>query len=105
MTGFAIMSMTGFAILSTTVADAAAAGILARALIEAGLAACVQVVPITSVYRWQVELVEASEQSLSCKIAANDYDAVAAAIRARHAYQVPEIVMTPIVAGDPPYLA
>ena len=97
--------MTGYAIVSTTIGGEAEARTLARTLIEQRLGACVQIVPITSVYRWDGAIEEASEQLLFCKIADTDYPQVEAAIHAVHPYDVPEIVMTPITAGHAPYLA
>ena len=97
--------MTGFAVVSTTVADAAAAEAMARALVAARLAACVQILPVRSVYRWQGAVEAAGEHLLLCKIAERDFDRVARAIRARHGYEVPELVMTPITGADAPYLA
>ena len=93
-----------FAIVTTTLGGADAARLMARALVEARLAACVQIMPIASVYRWEGAIEEAPEQLLLCKIMAADFPAVEAAIRARHGYDVPEIVMSPIVAGHAPYL-
>ena len=97
--------MTGYAIVSTTIGGEAEARTLARTLIEQRLGACVQILPITSVYRWDGAVEEASEQLLLCKIADTDYPQVEAAIRAVHPYDVPEIVMTPITAGHAPYFA
>ncbi len=96
--------MTGFAVVSTTVADASEARDLAKALVEARLAACVQIMPVTSAYRWEGAVAESAEQLLACKIAVADFDAVVSAIRAKHTYDVPEIVMTPIIAGARSYL-
>ena len=78
---------------------------MARALVEARLAACVQITPVASLYRWDEKIEEASEHRLDCKIAAADFAAVEAAIRARHGYDVPEIVMVAIAAGSAGYLA
>ena len=96
--------MTGFAIVSTTTSSLEEARDLARALVEARLAACVQTLPIESVYRWKEAVETASEHLLLCKIAATDFPVAEAAIRARHSYDVPEIVMAPITAGHQPYL-
>lgn len=77
---------------------------MARALVEARLAACVQIMPVVSVYRWDNKVEEAAEHLLLCKIAASEFPAVEAAIREQHGYDVPEIVMTAIVEGAAPYL-
>lgn len=90
--------------VSTTVGSEADAKAMARALVEARLAACVQIMPVTSVYRWEGSLEETAEHLLLCKIAAADFAAVEAAIRTRHGYDVPEIVLTEIAAGSAPYL-
>ena len=97
--------MTGFGMVSTTVGSATEARAMARALVEGRLAACMQIMPVASVYRWDGQVEEAAGHLLLCKIAAADFSAVAAAIRARHGYDVPEIVMTEIAAGSEAYLA
>ena len=90
--------------LTTTVGSRDEAKSLARALVESRLAACVQTMPIDSTYRWQGAVEKASEHLLICKIRSADYAAVEAEIRMRHAYEVPEIVAVPIVAGSASYL-
>ena len=95
---------TAFAVLTTTLADAEAATALARALVEAKLAACVQIAEVRSLYRWQGAVTEDAEHRLDAKIAAADFAAVCAFIRERHPYEVPEIVMVPLAAADRPYL-
>jgi periplasmic divalent cation tolerance protein len=78
---------------------------LARALVEKRLAACVQIMPIESVYTWEKKVEEAAELLLFCKIKRADYDDVATAIRAVHSYATPEIVLIPIETGSADYLA
>jgi periplasmic divalent cation tolerance protein len=92
--------------VTTTIADRAGAEALARSAVEARLAACGQVVgPITSVYRWEGAVETAAEWMVVFKTT----QAVAAAlvdhVRARHPYRVPEVVVTPVVDGNPAYLA
>jgi periplasmic divalent cation tolerance protein len=90
----------------TTAASEEEAGRIAAALVERRLAACVQVVgPVVSRYRWQGEVEEEREWQCSVKTTRAAYEAVEAAIRDVHAYDEPEIVATPIVAGSPGYLA
>ena len=93
-----------FFLVTTTVASPDEAKTLARALVEARLAACVQVLPMASTYRWEGAVETAAEQLLLCKIRAVDYADVEAEIRARHAYNVPEIIALPIAEGSPGYL-
>lgn len=83
-----------------------AAAVLAAELVDGALAACVQIgPPITSVYRWQGVVETSAERLLVVKTRASLFAALEAAIRARHPYQVPEIVALPIVAAHAPYLA
>lgn len=94
----------GYCIVMTTAGDAGEARSIARALVEAGLVACVQLVGIDSVYAWEGEVTEATEVLLLAKMRRARYDDVEAAIRAAHSYQVPEIVMVPIESGLGAYL-
>jgi periplasmic divalent cation tolerance protein len=79
---------------------------IARDLVERRLAACVNVAGgLLSVYRWQGAVHEESEVLLLIKTRAILFEALAAAIAARHPYSTPEIIALPIVAGAAPYLS
>lgn len=79
---------------------------LARALVEARLAACVNIVPgVTSVYRWKEEVCRESECLLLIKTRAENFEPVRRRIRELHTYEVPEIIALPVTAGDGDYLA
>lgn len=85
--------------------DAGAAAALARALVEQGLAACVNILPeVRSVYRWQGAIEEAGEVPVLIKTTAARYPELEAAVRRLHPYQVPELIALPITAGLPAYL-
>jgi len=89
----------------TSLPDRGAARDLARALVEARLAACVQVgTPVESLYHWQGKLETASEVALAIKTTADAWPRLCAAIRERHPYELPEIVAVPIIDGLPDYL-
>lgn len=78
---------------------------LARALVDLRLAACVQILPgIRSIYRWEGRVETAEESRLDAKTTSARLDALVAAVRARHPYEVPEIVATPLAGGNPAYL-
>lgn len=92
-------------LIFTNLPDAASADLLAQHLVEERLAACVSILaPCRSVYRWQGGLEQASEVPLLIKTTATGYAAVEAAIRARHPYELPEIVAVPVTHGLPAYL-
>jgi len=93
-----------YQLVMTTVADESEAAALSRSLVEAGLAACVQIQPIRSVYRWKGELREDSEWRLTAKIMADRYPDVERHIRERHSYELPEIVSVRVEGGLPEYL-
>lgn len=90
----------------TSLPDAQSAQTLAAHLVEARLAACANILaPCRSVYRWEGKIEDAAEVPLLIKTTAVRYPALEAAIRARHPYELPEIVAVPIEHGLPGYLA
>jgi periplasmic divalent cation tolerance protein len=91
-------------VVTTTLPDQAAALELARALVEARLAACVHVIPITSVYRWQGAVEEQAEWACHIKTTVERSSELHARIRSLHPYQVPEILTLSVGNGDPDYL-
>lgn len=94
----------GYCVVVTTVdSEAAAERIVGRAL-DARLAACAQVFPITSHYVWRGERKRDAELLVQLKTRDDLWDALAAAIREVHPYETPEILKTPITAGDAAYL-
>jgi periplasmic divalent cation tolerance protein len=95
----------GLAILLTTVGDAEAARSLARAVIEARLAACVQIAPVESLYEWNGAIEESGEFMLQMKHRVEDYADLAAFVRRRHGYETPEILRVDVADVDPTYLS
>ncbi len=97
--------MTALLVL-TNLPDRPSAEALATALVEARLAACVNILaPCRSVYRWQDAIETADEVPLLIKTSAACYAALEAAIRARHPYELPEVIAFPVTQGLPDYLA
>ena len=78
---------------------------LARGLVEAGLAACVNHLPgMRSTYRWEGAVVTDAEDLLLLKTGRDAFAAVEAFVAAHHPYEVPEIVALPMAAVHAPYL-
>lgn len=99
------MSDTGYQIVMTTAPDQAAARKLADALVEEGLAACVNVLPaMESIYRWQGRINRDSEHLLLIKSAQQKYSQIQQRILDLHPYELPEIIAVPISEGLPAYL-
>jgi periplasmic divalent cation tolerance protein len=96
---------TGQVVVQTNCADAAEAQGIARAAVAAGLAACGNIHgPITSIYRWQGVVVEAPEHLLELKTTAAYLDDLEALIREHHSYDLPAILVLPIMSGEAGYL-
>lgn len=91
-------------IVMTTTGTEDEAESLAAAIVEARLAACVQIQRVRSLYVWEGEIRREPEWQLSMKTRTGRYAALEAFIRERHSYAVPEIVQMPITAGAPAYL-
>ena len=97
---------SGYLQVQTTTDSRVEAVELARAAVEARLAACGQVAgPITSTYWWNDELERAEEWLVFFKLPADRYEALAAFLTDRHSYDEPEIVATPFLAGSPSFFA
>jgi len=80
-------------VVLTTLPSREAAETIARALIEARLAACVQLVDgLRSTYRWQGRVEESAEVQLIAKTTPDASPALVDRLRALHPYDVPEIL-------------
>jgi len=95
-----------YAQVVTTTDSREAADVLARSAVEARLAACAQVLgPVQSTYWWEGKIDSSEEWYVVFKTTAERYPDLERHIRERHSYDVPEIVLTPILAGNPAYLS
>ena len=98
--------MTDFIQITTTTPSKSAAQAIANALVERRLAACVQVLgPISSTYWWENKVETAEEWLCVIKSSKNLYETTEQAILALHSYETPEILVTPVIAGNARYLA
>jgi periplasmic divalent cation tolerance protein len=89
-----------------TAANREEANRIAEMLVNARLAACVQILPeIQSVYRWQGEVARESEVMLLAKTTLDRFDEIDLAVRESHSYETPEIIALPVTAISEPYLA
>ncbi|HTR52881.1 MAG TPA: divalent-cation tolerance protein CutA [Kofleriaceae bacterium] len=82
------------------------AAVVARKLVEEGLAACVNVLPgARSIYRWKGAVCDDSEALAIIKTTSERQDAVIARLVALHAsYELPEAIVLPVAGGHAPYL-
>ncbi len=78
---------------------------MANSIIDAELAACVNIIPnLTSIYRWEGKRQQGTEELLLIKTTASAYPALQQYIVAEHPYELPEIIAVPIETGLPAYL-
>ncbi len=88
-----------------TCPDKATAEKIAQLLVEAKLAACVNILPsITSIYSWKGQIESAEEHLLMIKSPQASYNAIETAIRDHHPYELPEIIAVTVGQGLPEYI-
>ncbi|HQU83745.1 MAG TPA: divalent-cation tolerance protein CutA [Pyrinomonadaceae bacterium] len=90
-------------IVFTTAPNNEEAETIAEKIVEAKLAACVQVLPpMKSFYFWENAVQKDSEQLLLIKTLEEKYDALESFIKTHHCYETPEIVAVTSdkVSGD-----
>lgn len=84
-------------VVLTTVSNPEEAETLARRIVEAKLAACVQILPpMKSVYFWENEIQVDAENLLLIKTLRDKFDELEKFIQANHKYDVPEILSLPV---------
>lgn len=98
--------MTGgnYGVVLVTASSQKEAETIASSLIETKLAACVNLLPIHSIYIWQGKIHSDSEWQLIIKTDLSLFSQLEKKILELHSYEVPEIIALPIIAGSQPYL-
>jgi periplasmic divalent cation tolerance protein len=77
---------------------------IAQAVLDARLAACAQLLgPMTSTYIWKGRQESARERLLLFKTERSRRARLVRLVRSLHPYEVPEILVLPIVAADDAY--
>jgi periplasmic divalent cation tolerance protein len=78
---------------------------LAAKIIEAKLAACINIVPgVLSLYEWRGKLEKEQELLLLIKTRSEGIPELEKLIQASHSYELPELIAVPIEQGLAPYL-
>jgi periplasmic divalent cation tolerance protein len=99
------MSESSPQLILNTCPDQQTANSIATALVEQGLAACVNIVPgIQSVYRWQGKIERQGEYLLLIKASSDAFSSISARIVELHPYELPEVIAVTIGNGLQPYL-
>jgi periplasmic divalent cation tolerance protein len=96
--------MTELLLVMTSLPDKDAAKALAKRLIDAHLAACVQIqTGVQSIYRWDGRVCEEQEVVLVAKTTAGRWTAISDYMKQNHPYDVPEIIAQPITHCNDAY--
>ena len=77
---------------------------IAEELVENKLAACVQIFPVSSIYRWKGRIDRSREYLCIIKSKRGLYKKIEETIKEIHPYEVPEIISFPISSGSKDYL-
>lgn len=89
-----------------TLPDRDSAVKVAEAVVDRGLAACVNIVPgLMSIYRWQGKRESGEELLLLIKTRESVYADLQDFLASGHPYELPEVIAVPITRGLPDYLA
>jgi periplasmic divalent cation tolerance protein len=95
-----------YVVVITTTDSEVAARSLATSCVETHLGACSQIVgPITSIYRWNGNLETSQEWRVETKTTAERVDSLLTHIVDHHDYDLPEVVVLPIIDGSSAYMA
>ncbi|ACK71600.1 CutA1 divalent ion tolerance protein [Gloeothece citriformis PCC 7424] len=97
-------SVTEYGIVLVTTSSQEEAEAIAFALIESVLAACVTVMPVQSIYKWQGDIYNEQEWQLIIKTKLEQFQDLSDKVIELHSYDVPEIIALPIVDGSESYL-
>jgi periplasmic divalent cation tolerance protein len=92
-------------IVYTTASNIEEAEKIAKTLLEKKIVACVNIIPkIHSLYWWRDKLEEAEEALLLAKTTQTNIDRVIKTIKDIHSYELPAIVIIPIIKGLGEYI-
>ena len=99
------MADDGARLALMTAPDPATAESIVRRLVEERVVACGNILPgVTSIYRWRDEVEGESEVVVLFKTTAAGAERLVRRVPELHPYEVPEVIVLPIVAGLAGYL-
>jgi len=78
--------------------------LIAKALLETKLAACVQIDKVESFFCYEASYRQTNEFRLMIKAPTDNYKKIEKLIKSNHSYQLPQIIKLDIVDGLPGYL-
>ncbi len=90
--------------ITTTTDTKENADIITEALLQKHLVACVQFINIESSYSWEGKVVSSSELLMQMKTKTSFFKEIKDEIEKLHTYDVPEIVMVPLLDANVSYM-
>jgi len=91
-------------VVVTSLPNMEAATTLAKSLVEAHLAACVQISEgLYSIYRWEGKICEEQEVLLTAKTMYHQWEEICSFIKESHPYELPEILAFSPEQYEPQY--
>ena len=92
-------------VIYSTIGDIEDARRIAHTLVDEQLVACVNIIPsIESVYRWEGKKEEDEECIFIAKTSEENVDKTISRIKSLHPYELPDIIVIPIIGGLNEYL-
>lgn len=77
---------------------------IAGYLLKHKLAACVNILPCDSIFRWKKKIESAKELLLIAKSTKKKLNRIIKAVKSLHSYEIPEIIAIPVIGGFKSYL-
>ncbi len=78
---------------------------IVRSLLKERLIACANILgPVSSLFWWQGKIEEENEFLVFMKSRKSLFERISKRVTELHSYDVPEIILLPIIEGSPPYL-
>ncbi len=93
-----------YSIIYITAGDMPEARKIGRILVEERLAACANIFPITSIFRWKGDIEESSEFGIIVKTRTEKVKDIEKRVKEIHSYEVPCVVSFKISEGSSDYL-
>ncbi len=93
-----------YAVVLITTPSRIEAESLTTSLLRANLAACVNLLEVSSYYWWKGEIEDVNETLMIIKTKLKLADSIVRFVRTHHSYEVPEVIVLPIIQGNKAYL-
>ncbi len=93
-----------FSIVYITAGSMDEAKSIGRVLVEERLAACVNIFPISSIYRWKDNIEEAGEFVMLVKTVTGKVKDIEIRVKQLHSYEVPCVISLKMDSGSEDYL-